>query len=271
MTAAFHSTRSLAPLMPFLGDGAPTDRLFWFEQLPSTNDFLKQHALRLSHGTIAVADAQSAGRGRRGRAFFSPTGSGLYLSALYRPAENPALAAFVTMAACVAAARAVADASGLYPDIKWVNDLYKDGRKIAGILTEAGLGHSDPTADFLVVGVGLNLFRPAEGFPATIADLAGAVSDDAPPAKGDSPLKLRLLAALIRELTALGEADGPAAYIGDYRAHSMLIGKRVTLSGAGLKLSGTVLGFNDLGHLLLTDAAGRKHTIASGEISLILA
>jgi BirA family biotin operon repressor/biotin-[acetyl-CoA-carboxylase] ligase len=267
----FESTRSLAPLMPFLGADAPADCLFWFEQLPSTNDFLKRHAPHLPHGTIVVADAQSAGRGRRGRDFFSPPGSGLYLSVLYRPAEHPALASFVTMGACVAAARAVADASGCYPDIKWVNDLYRGGRKIAGILTEAGLGHDDPAADFIVAGVGANLFRPAEGFPAAIADLAGAINDDAPPTKGDSPLKLRLLAALIRELTALGEADGPAAYIGDYRAHSMLIGKRVRLSGQGFQAEGRVRGFNDLGHLLLTDAAGREQTIASGEISLILA
>ncbi len=265
----FENTRSLAPLAPFLADGAPVDRLFWFEQLPSTNDCLKEHAPRLPHGTIVAADAQSAGRGRRGRNFFSPPGTGLYLSVLYRPAGHSPLASFVTMGACVAAARAVADASGCYPAIKWVNDLYLRGRKIAGILTEAGLGHSDPAADFLVVGIGLNLFRPAGGFPAAIADLAGAISGGAPPKTGDSPLKLRLLAALIRELTALGQAESPGAYIGDYRAHSMLIGKRVRLSGRGFQAEGTVRGVNDLGHLLLSDAAGRETTIASGEISLI--
>lgn len=120
----------------------------------------------------------------------APNG-GLHLSVLYRPAKRSALSSFVTMGACVAAARAIADASGRYPDIKWVNDLYRGGRKIAGILTEAGLGHGDPTADFIVVGIGVNLFRPTKGFPAAIAGRAGAVSDDAPPPSGDSPLKLR--------------------------------------------------------------------------------
>ncbi|EFV01007.1 biotin/lipoate A/B protein ligase family protein [Pseudoramibacter alactolyticus ATCC 23263] len=100
----FENTRSLAPPAPFLDDGAPVDRLFWFGQLPSTNGFLKRHALRLPHGTIAVADAQSAGRGRRGRDFFSPPNSGLHLSMLYRPAKRSALSSFVTMGACVAAA-----------------------------------------------------------------------------------------------------------------------------------------------------------------------
>ncbi|WP_315524060.1 biotin--[acetyl-CoA-carboxylase] ligase [Pseudoramibacter alactolyticus] len=251
----FENTRSLAPSPPFLDDGTPVDRLFWFGQLPSTNGFLKQHALRLPHGTIVVADAQSAGRGRRGRDFFSPPNGGLHLSVLYRPAKRSALSSFVTMGACVAAARAIADASGRYPDIKWVNDLYRGGRKIAGILTEAGLGHDDPTADFIVVGIEVNLFRPTKGFPTAIAGRAGAVSDDAPPPSGDSPLKLRLLAALIRELTALGEAAGAKAYIGDYRAHSMLIGKRVRLSGRSFQSEGTVRGFNGLGHLLLADAA----------------
>lgn len=106
----------------------------------STNTWVRQRAQEgAAEGTVVVAEGQTAGRGRRGRAFFSPEGSGIYLSLLLRPSIDPSQAHLLTCAAAVAVARAIERTSGQSASIKWVNDVYCNERKVAGILTE---GHT---------------------------------------------------------------------------------------------------------------------------------
>lgn len=263
--------RDTAPLIPYLGNPAVLDRVRWAEVLGSTNDVLKA-APDLPHGAIVAADAQSAGRGRMGRAFFSPKDSGLYLSVRYRTADNPALADFVTMGACAVSLQAVEKAAGITPKIKWVNDLMIGPKKIAGILTE-GRADPDPQKRWIVVGIGFNLFDPEGGFPAEIAERAGSIAGTTARAyaeKGGDPddLRTRLLAAMIDGLTALGQAEDPAPYAERYRSRSNLIGRAVTLTGAGAPIVGTVIGFDDFGHLRLQMANGTERLIRSGELTL---
>jgi BirA family biotin operon repressor/biotin-[acetyl-CoA-carboxylase] ligase len=263
--------RDTAPLIPHLSRPAVLSRVRWAKVLGSTNDVLKA-APDLPHGAIVAADAQSAGRGRMGRAFFSPKDSGLYLSVRYRTADNPALADFVTMGACAVSLQAVEKAAGITPKIKWVNDLMIGPKKIAGILTE---GRADPALEkqWIVVGIGLNLFDPSGGFPDDIAARAGSITGMTATAyaeNGGDPddLRTRLLAAMIDGLTDLGQAESPASYADIYRRHSNLIGRAVTLTGAGEPIVGTVTGFDDFGHLKLQMPDGTSKLIRSGELTL---
>lgn len=263
--------RDTAPLIPYLDNPAVLNRIRWAEVLGSTNDVLKA-APDLPHGAIVAADAQSAGRGRMGRAFFSPKDSGLYLSVRYRTADNPALADFVTMGACAVSLQAVEKAAGIVPKIKWVNDLMIGPKKIAGILTESR-ADPDPQKRWIVVGIGFNLFDPEGGFPDEIADLAGSITGVTAKAYGErggdpADLRARLLAAMIDGLTALGRARRPEPYAEIYRSHSNLVGRKVILTGAGEPLPGTVIGFDRFGHLKLQDEGGSLRIITSGELTL---
>ena len=129
----------LATALAMAGDrpGMFGRRVLWYAEVGSTNDVAATLADRGEpEGTVVVADAQSAGRGRHGRAWASPPGAGLYLSAVTRPAAHAV--GLLTIAAGVAIADGILAATGLQPQLKWPNDIYMDRRKLAGILAEAG-------------------------------------------------------------------------------------------------------------------------------------
>ena len=132
--------------------------IYIYDTLESSNLTAKQLALAgAPHGTLVLAGQQKAGRGRLGRRFESPAGKGVYCSLLLRPALSAADAQTATIAAAVSVARAVKALCGLELGIKWVNDLYYQGKKVCGILTEAGTDIESGQVEWLVVGIGLNL------------------------------------------------------------------------------------------------------------------
>ena len=134
------------------------------DTLESTNQTAKQLALEgAAHGTLVLAGHQTAGRGRKGRVFESPAGKGVYLSLVLRVSVPASEALAVTISAAVAVARAVKALCGLELGIKWVNDLYYQGKKVCGILTEAGTSVESGQLEWLVVGIGLNLTGTAAG------------------------------------------------------------------------------------------------------------
>lgn len=140
-----------------------------FRETASTNDLaLREGQTGTPEGWLALAESQTAGRGRARRAWDSPPGSGLWCSLLLRPSGPPAYVTRLTLLAAVALAEAIDHVAGgsLHVDIKWPNDLQIDGRKLGGILTEAQVEPGG--VQFAVVGFGLNVNRPQESFPADL-------------------------------------------------------------------------------------------------------
>lgn len=261
-----NNKNDLSALAPYCH--ADLSHVLWAKSLPSTNDYLKERHTQLPHGSIAAADQQTAGKGRRGRSFYSPQNTGIYISALYRPEINPDLSAMLTTAGCVVTARAIDKATGIFPGIKWVNDLYIDGRKICGILAEAEFNNVNPAANYLIIGIGINLYPPEGGFPDDIADRAGAIVNDNPNHPKEPSLRPKLIGAMIDGLTELGNTHDFSDIMTDYRAHSTIMNKAVHLSGPGTDMTGIVRGFTDEGHLILEQADGQRAVIRSGEITL---
>ena len=145
---------------PFCADavGEYPAPVYVHERLDSSNQTAKRLALAgAPHGTLVLAGQQSAGRGRMGRRFESPAGKGIYLSLVLRVPVPASEALGVTVGAAVAVARAVQKLCGIELGIKWVNDLYYQGKKVCGILTEAGTSVESGLLEWLVVGIGLNL------------------------------------------------------------------------------------------------------------------
>lgn len=159
--------------------------------LDSTNaEALRRAVDGAPEGTVIVAEEQTAGRGRRGRSFFSPAGTGIYLSILVRPALAAERAHLLTCSAAVAVAEAIEACAGVDASIKWVNDVYCRGKKVAGILTEGSFDLEGGVLQHAVVGIGVNVRPPHAGFPAEIAERAGAVlpASDATPSADNATL-----------------------------------------------------------------------------------
>lgn len=216
-------------------------------------------------GSLAVADCQTAGRGRRGRGFASPPGTGLYLSVLLRPAPGVTMAqaALVTAAAAVAVCGAVEALGGPALSIKWVNDLYNaEMHKCCGILTEAAADMETGGLDYLVVGMGLNLHRPAGGFPPELAGIAGPIFPES-----QAVDRCRLAAEITNRLCVLAARLPAADFMEAYRARNLVPGRDIFILQNGERRPARALAITDDGHLLVESARGREE-LSYGEVSI---
>jgi BirA family biotin operon repressor/biotin-[acetyl-CoA-carboxylase] ligase len=233
-----------------------------FGEIDSTNAEAKRLiAAGACHGTVIAADMQTAGRGRSGKSFYSPGGTGLYMSVILRPDYTDIRdAQMITVAAAVVTARAIEKLSGRSPGIKWVNDLFLDGKKICGILTEAVSDFESGKVESIVVGIGVNCVT--DEFPPELGGIAGAV--------GDRSMSRNHLAALIAEglIDAFQNLTDPEI-IREYRERSVITGKRIVYTAAGEERTGTVTGINDRGNLVVRDGDGGETVVSSGEIRIV--
>lgn len=224
------------------------------EETASTNTDAKRHAAAGELRYAVLADRQSAGRGRLGRSFFSPTGAGMYLSAVIKPREQNA--AKITAYAAVAAARAVEELCGAHVDIKWVNDLYMNGKKICGILTEGSVGLEGGALEYAVVGIGINC---------KTVRLPGELKDKVTSVEAESGVKINrvMLAAKILDALTLLETDLPD-FMDEYRARNIVCGKTVTVNG---EYEAKAVAISDSGALVL-EKDGKRAVFSAGEVSI---
>ena len=242
--------------------------LRFFETTASTNADAKAWADDgAPHGALVAAAAQTAGRGRLGRAFASPPG-GIYISTVLRPDANFLKhQTLLTPAAAVATCRAVARLCGVQLQIKWVNDLFFGGKKCCGILAETRLGAAG--AAYAVVGVGLNYAVPPAAFQPEVREVAGSLYAD----KRSAPVPPEQLAAAIRaELLAAFAAlcaGGAGALLAEYRGRSNVLGRRVTVLAAP-PYEATALAIDDAARLVVQADGGAQTALGAGEISVKL-
>ena len=224
----------------------------------STNRVVKELAQKgFPEGTVLFAEEQTAGRGRLGRSFFSPPGSGLYFSVLLRPQSGDPLR--ITAAAGVAVARAAAEC-GVELQIKWVNDLYRGDKKVCGILAEGAA--SEKGLEYCVLGIGVNVFAPQGGF-GELEPIAGALWPTPP----DDALRARLAAGILNHFFALYEDLEQPSMLEEYRRRSYLQGKTVTVLRGNERFSATVTGIGADLSLQVQTAEG-KVSLSSGEVQL---
>ena len=201
-------------------------RLRLYHSISSTNTVLKSLAEEgEAEGLCLIAEEQTAGRGRLGRSFFSPPESGLYMSLLLRPALPAADAVNITACAAVAVAEAIECLAPVRAEIKWVNDILVDGRKVCGILTESSLNCESGRLDWLVVGIGINTRPPAEGFPEELKAVAGSAFGSEPIPE----LRCRLAAAVLDRLMASARNLKSEEIYEEYRRRSLVQGKEIRI------------------------------------------
>ncbi len=236
------------------------------QTLVSTNLTAKQLAAEgAPHGTLVVANSQTGGRGRRGRSFVSPPGTGLYLSMVLRGDLPMNSAVLVTSAAAVAACRAMEKTAGKRLAIKWVNDLYFHGKKCCGILTEAAADMESGGVDHLVVGIGINLYEPEGGWPAELRESVTAVF-----APDEAVNRCRAAAAVADELLELYDALPDASFLDEYRARNIVPGRDILILQNGQSRPAHALSILDDGHLLVRLPDGAQEALSFGEVSIRL-
>lgn len=245
------------------------DSLAYHLTVLGTIDSTNQEAKRLlaaggGSSLIILANQQSQGRGRRGRDFFSPQATGLYLSMVLPPRQGPKEAQLATVAAAVATARAIKQITKIDVAIKWVNDLYYQDRKIAGILTEGVISIESGRLSHLIVGIGLNVSQPRKGFPQALNGRAGALFLEKPP----SVSRNHLAAEIVNQVLAIFKKPADLSYLDEYRKRSMVIGKAIDIISKDQTIKARVLGIDQAGGLMVERENGVFETLYSGEISI---
>ena len=236
-----------------------------FEEVDSTNTLCKKLSLEYSEDLLVIALSQRGGKGRLGRNFFSPPGSGIYMSFLLHPKLCAEDCVKITTAAAVAAARAIDSISGKSSLIKWVNDIYLDGKKVCGILTEAGFSSNKQELDYAVLGVGLNLYDPENGFPDDIKEKAGSVFGSRMP---DREKTLEFIKEFTDSFLEIYKDFPNNSYMKEYRSRSLLCCKDVSFIKDGKEIFGTVDSINDNAELILKTPEGAIKLLA-GEVSVV--
>lgn len=230
--------------------------------IDSTNNRAKALAAEgAPHGTAVIAETQSGGKGRLGRSFFSPAHTGIYLSYILRPDCEPERAAMLTSLAAVAAARAIEAVADTNVKIKWVNDLYIGGRKICGILSEAGMGQDAGKPDYVVVGIGINVGKI--DFPPELADIATSIGNET----GTVPDRNRLIAEISNQMEELYGQLESGAFLEESRRRSNVIGQEITVIDGEKEYPAFAEDIDDQGRLVIRTAEGITR-LGYGEVSL---
>ena len=236
-----------------------------YDTISSTNDVLKEQAAQgAPHGTVIISQEQTAGKGRMGKDFYSPSKTGIYLSILVRPDIPAGESLFLTTSAAVATAKAIEDVSDKKADIKWVNDIYIEGKKVCGILTEAAFNIETSKLDYAIVGIGINVCPPEDGFPEDISEIATAIFEKSSDAVNKRSI---LVGHLLNYFMEYYESFDKRAYLDEYISRSMIIGQPISVLSNGTSRNALALEIDKECHLKVRYEDGSEEWLNSGEVS----
>lgn len=242
-------------------------QIYLYQDVDSTNTTLWRLAeAGAREGTVVLADAQRAGRGRRGTAWFSPPGTNLYVSVLFRPAIGPSAVPVFSFIASLALSDALR-AEGVPAAIKWPNDVVIQGRKVGGSF--GAFATAGDLVDYVIIGVGVNLnvdrteleqgLGAAAGGAISVREVAGRVID-----------RNGFTAAFLNSLEKwfdVYRVSGPTGVLHAWRERDVLAGRWVEVRDATTSYEGRVLGANSEGQLVVQDTRGEQHRVIAGEIA----
>ncbi len=236
--------------------------LIVLDSVNSTNSYIKELAVSgTPHATTVIADSQTNGRGRLGRDFFSPCGTGIYMSILIDPTKIKLPASYLTIAAGVAVCRTLTDICDDSPSIKWVNDIFMHGKKVCGILAESVINSETNTPSYVIVGIGINVSTAAEIFPGKLNEIAGSVFPE-------NITRNEIIAKLLDEFDNICANAEIENLVDEYKKYSLVLGKKISFTKNGKAFSGTAIDINLDGNLVVILEDGQEIILSSGEVSL---
>jgi BirA family biotin operon repressor/biotin-[acetyl-CoA-carboxylase] ligase len=211
---------------------------------------------------VVVADQQTAGRGRQGHSFWSPKSLGLYFSLLIRP-KSTELISRMTPAAAVAAVQAIEETAHITPGIKWVNDLFLGGKKVCGILTEASINFETGVPDWVILGIGFNVYLPEGGFPPELKDIAGAITETR-----SQNLRSRITAEFLKSFHRICSDLNNSEYSEEYKRRSLLLGQRIDVLKSDCPVPATAIDIDEECRLIVRYDDQSTEVLSSGEVSV---
>ncbi|MEG2769385.1 MAG: biotin--[acetyl-CoA-carboxylase] ligase, partial [Oscillospiraceae bacterium] len=237
-----------------------------FNEVTSTNILAKEAAAKgendCPNGSIFLANRQTGGHGRRSRAFFSPSG-GIYLSFVLRPTLEIAKTVCLTSCAAVAVSRAIKTVCNIDTNVKWVNDIFYNGKKLCGILTEAAVSIENNTLEYAAIGIGINFFMPTCDVPKELQDVITAIYTEKP----DGEIRTRLVCEICNNLFCLEQTPDSKEILAEYKALNFIIDKKITVLSTPPKTA-VARDINELGNLIVEYENGEIGIISSGEVSI---
>lgn len=235
-------------------------KILTYEQASSSNDIAKELAVKEnSHGTVVVVNSQTSGRGRMGRSFISSSQNGLYMSIVLKPDKEVEKYSLLTAMSCVAVVNAIKECTGVDAQIKWVNDVYLNDKKICGILTESKLSANG--YEYIICGIGVNVLTPHGGFDEEISSIAGALLDG----PVDPEFKLTLCKAIVKEFFKYYDNIEAEEFMPLYREKSCIIGCDVDVYFGNDIIPATVIDIDNNAALVVKCQSGEIRRFNSGE------
>lgn len=233
-----------------------------YEEIPSTNTEAKTLAQNGAlEGDIVIAKSQSAGKGRMGRTFISNSENGLYMSIILKPNISLNKSVYITVLGAVAVLEAIEETSDKTCQIKWVNDIYINEKKVSGILTEASIDFETSSLQYAILGIGINITPPENGFHKDIEGIATSIySNDTCPKNYKSILCAKIIDKFFEGYVDIEEKK----FIEKYRQKSMLIGKEVEVQVGNSIAIGTAVDIDENACLVVKTKEGIK-AFNSGE------
>lgn len=252
-------------ISPFLEDNFKKNNIIVYKSVESTNKEAKKLCIdNRAHGTVILANEQASGKGRLGRKFFSPKDTGIYMSIILCSNMDISNAVLITTATSVAVCRAIRKVSNLNPQIKWVNDIFLNNKKICGILTEAITDFESGIVESIIIGIGLNFKTKKEQFPYEIKDIAGSIfeSDEIDITRNN------LVGEIINEVLNIYENLNDKSFLDEYKKLSFVLGKNIKYSQRNEWHNAKAIDIDSNGNLIIKCPDGTIKTLNSGEISV---
>jgi BirA family biotin operon repressor/biotin-[acetyl-CoA-carboxylase] ligase len=245
-------------------DDAYGIKLEVFKSIDSTNLELKRRASE-PEGLVVAASEQTGGMGRLGRKFSSPSDTGIYFSILLKPDIDNSEVTLLTTIAALAVCQAIEKYTDKKPGIKWVNDVFIDGKKVNGTLTQASFSVENLAPEYVIVGIGINVYEPEGGFEDEIKDIAGAVLG-----RRCGDMKNKLLAEVLNRYFYYYRSFAKKEFIDEYKRRSIVIGRTVSVVTPTVSRRADVLDIDDKCRLIVRYEDGSEEAVSTGEISIRL-
>lgn len=239
--------------------------LIYKESVSSTNTVLREMADSEKEFTVLISDYQTNGLGRKGNSFFSPEGTGIYMSILLKPKLSFEDFLLITPLSAVCCARSIESISYKEAKIKWVNDIYVDNKKVCGILAQSILDDKN-NINGCILGIGINVYAPPGGFPEDIKNKAGYLFDK----DENKNLRELLVAEVLNNFSSLYKDLTKKLFYEEYAFRSLITNKTVTVLYPGREIKCLVLGIDKDFHLDVQLESGERLKLDSGEVSLLL-
>lgn len=256
---------SAESIKPFLRGKSEKMKLEVFKTISSTNTHAKMLAQKgAEQGTVIISEEQTEGKGRLGRRFYSPASTGIYMSIILRPKLSIEHSLLITTSVAVAVSEAIEKVSGVQTQIKWVNDIFIEDKKICGILCEASIDFETGGLEYAIVGIGINVSTVKEQFPSEVQEIAGSIFDE----KLNAHTRSELIAEILNNISERYDTITEKAYLEEYKRRSFLLGQDIVVISGDKSEAATAVDIDDKARLVVKFADGSIKSLNSGEVSV---